>query len=54
MAKFLKDFLNDYHKFIDTQPIQVLIELADYANDQFFNGEGIMSDKIYDDLYDEI
>lgn len=54
MAKYIKDFLKDYQKFIDTQPIQVLIELATYAADQFFNGEGVIADKLYDDLYDEI
>jgi NAD-dependent DNA ligase len=54
MAKYIKDFLKDFHKFIDTQPIQVLIELTSYAADQFFNGEGVIADKLYDDLYDEI
>jgi NAD-dependent DNA ligase len=54
MAKYIKDFLKDYQKFIDTQPIQILIELANYASDQFFNGEGVIADKLYDDLYDEI
>ena len=54
MSKYLKEFLKDYQKFIDTQPIYILIELASYAHDQYHLGEGIMSDKLYDDLYDEI
>ena len=54
MSKYLKDFLKDYQKFIDTQPIYILIELASYAHEQYHLGEGIMSDKLYDDLYDEI
>jgi len=54
MAKYIKDFLKDHQKFIDTQPIQVLIELASFSAEQYYNGEGILSDKIYDDLYDEI
>jgi NAD-dependent DNA ligase len=54
MSKYLKEFLKDYNKFIDTQPISVLIELAIYTADQFHSGEGVISDKLYDDLYDEI
>jgi len=54
MSKYLKEFLKDYQKFIDTQPIYILIELASYAHEQYHLGEGIMSDKLYDDLYDEI
>ena len=54
MSKYLNEFLKDYNKFIDTQSIQVLIELATFASDQYHMGEGIMSDKIYDELYDEI
>jgi DNA ligase (NAD+) len=54
MSLYLKDFLKDHNKFIDTQPISILIEFASYAHDQYHIGEGIMSDKLYDELYDEI
>jgi NAD-dependent DNA ligase len=54
MSKFLKEFLKDYNKFIDTQPVTALIEFAIYAADQYHMGEGIISDKLYDELYDEI
>lgn len=54
MSKYLKEFLKDYQKFIDTNPINILIELASYAADQYYNGEGVMTDKLYDDLYEEI
>lgn len=54
MAKYLKDLLKDYQKFIDTQPLNILIEVAKYAAEQYYNGEGVISDKLYDDLFDEI
>jgi NAD-dependent DNA ligase len=54
MSKYLKDLLKDYQKFIDTQPLNVLIEVAKYAAEQYYNGEGVISDKLYDDLFDEI
>lgn len=54
MSKYLKDLLKDYQKFIDTQPLNILIELAKYAAEQYYNGEGVISDKLYDDLFDEI
>jgi len=54
MSKYLKEFLKDHNKFIDTQPISVLIELAIYTADQYHMGEGVISDKLYDELYDEI
>ena len=54
MSKYLKDFLKDYQKFIDTQTISVLIEVAAYAANQYYNGEAVISDKTYDDLFDEI
>lgn len=54
MSKYLKDLLKDYQKFIDTQPLNILIEVAKYAAEQYYNGEGVISDKLYDDLFDEI
>jgi NAD-dependent DNA ligase len=54
MSKYLKEFLKDHNKFIDTQPVTTLIEFAIYAADQYHMGEGIISDKLYDELYDEI
>ena len=54
MSKYLKEFLKDHNKFIDTQTVTVLIEFATYAADQYHMGEGIISDKLYDELYDEI
>ena len=36
------------------QPLNILIELAKYAAEQYYNGEGVISDKLYDDLFDEI
>jgi NAD-dependent DNA ligase len=54
MSKYLKDLLKDYQKFIDTQPLNILIEVAKYSAEQYYNGEGVISDKLYDDLFDEI
>ena len=54
MSKYLKDLLKDYQKFIDTQPLNILIDVAKYAAEQYYNGEGVISDKLYDDLFDEI
>jgi len=54
MSKFVKEFLKDHNKFIDTKSLDELIELATYAAEQYYNGEGIMSDKLFDELYDEI
>jgi NAD-dependent DNA ligase len=54
MSKYLKDFLKDHNKFIDTQSTIVLIEFATYTHNQFHSGESVISDKLFDDLYDEI
>jgi len=54
MANLLKDFLKDYQKFIDSNPLNVLINLASYANEKYRNSESVMPDKLYDALEDEI
>ena len=54
MANLLKDFLKDYQKFIDSSPLNILIDLANYANEKYRNSESVITDKLYDDLEDEI
>ena len=54
MAKYIKDLLKDSEKFIDTQTLPILIEVATYASEKYHTGESIISDKIYDTLFDEI
>ena len=54
MSKYLKDFLKDHNKFIDTQSTTVLIEFATYSANQYHAGESVISDKLFDELYDEI
>jgi len=54
MSKYLKDFLKDHNKFIDTQSTIILIEFATYTHNQFHSGESVISDKLFDELYDEI
>jgi NAD-dependent DNA ligase len=54
MANLLKDFLKDYQKFIDSHPLNILIDLASYANEKYRNSESVMPDKLYDALEDEI
>jgi hypothetical protein len=54
MSKYLKDFLKDHNKFIDTQSTIILIEFATYSANQYHAGESVISDKLFDELYDEI
>jgi NAD-dependent DNA ligase len=54
MANLVKDFLKDYQKFIDSHPLNILIEIASYANEKYRNSESVMPDKLYDALEDEI
>jgi NAD-dependent DNA ligase len=54
MAHLLKDFLKDYQKFIDSHPLNILIEIASYANEKYRNSESVIPDKLYDALEDEI
>jgi NAD-dependent DNA ligase len=54
MAKYIKDLLQDSEKFIDTQTLPILIEVATYCSEKYHTGESIISDKIYDTLFDEI
>ena len=54
MAKYIKDLLKDSEKFIDTQTLNVLIEVSTYAAEKYHTGESIISDKLYDALFDEI
>ena len=54
MSKYLKDFLKDHNKFIDTQSTTGLIEFATYSANQYHAGESVISDKLFDELYDEI
>jgi len=54
MAKYIKDLLKDSEKFIDTQTLNILIEVSTYAAEKYHTGESIISDKLYDALFDEI
>ena len=58
MAKNLQDLIKlllvDNEKFIDTQSLENLIDVAKYTNEKYRNEESIISDKLYDQIEDEI
>ena len=54
MAKYLKDFLKDHQKFIDSSPLNILIEFAEYTNEKYRNENSVIPDELYDSLEDEI
>ena len=57
MAKNLQDLIKlllvDNEKFIDTQSLENLIDVAKYTNEKYRNEESIISDKLYDQIEDE-
>jgi NAD-dependent DNA ligase len=54
VKSLLEEFLKDHQKFIDTKPLNILIEFAEYANERYRNAESVITDKLYDEIEDEI
>lgn len=52
--KLIATLIQDVHKFIEENSLETIISIVKYAAKKYYNGEGIISDTIYDLLFDII
>lgn len=54
LAALIDELIEDPETFFKNHNIDILVKIIKYANDKYFNNTRIMSDKIYDLLYDYV